>query len=518
MNIIRKMLKTTTVFAVVFSFVACEDDFETVGGEIIGEPGFTTDLYEEAEISVVNNNVAPVQTNNLPVNLLGVYSDPVFGDQVANILTQVSLTTVDPTFGDSPVLDSVVLHIPYFSEKLENDEDGNAQYELDSIYGVEPVKISVLESNYFLNKFDPDTDFEEAQKYYSDMEEQIEGELTGAVIGEVENFIPSADEVVEITATDTLRHAPRLKMKLNSDYFKSKILDMEGSSELSSRNNFLNYLRSIYLKTEKIGAEGTMMLLNLMHADAGITMYYTVKEPDEDDVDDDGDVEELIDSPRTYSFTFGPTRVNTFQQDTIDFMDASSIYLKGGEGSMAIIDLFSGVDSDDDGVSDELEFLREKDWLINEANLEFYVNRNAINGVNEAERLYLYDLTNNRPLADYVLGSPGQGSSMESDQNDSHLVPLEVNESGEGILYKVRITDHVLNMLKNDAENVRLGLVVSENVNMIFPSAVKQTEDAKLEKIPATSVITPEATVIYGPEAQNDEKRLKLRIYYTESK
>ncbi len=518
MNILNTMLKITTVIAVVFSFVACEDDFETVGGNVIGEPGFNADLYDEAQIAVVNNNLAPVQTNNLPVNLLGVYSDPVFGDQTASILSQVSLSANNPDFGDQPVLDSVVLNVPYFSTQIESDADGNPQYKLDSIYGSGSFKLSVLETNFFMNQFDPETNFEQSQKYYSDLGAQIESNLTGELLYENENFRPSAKEVLEYTDTDTLRHAPRMKIKLDTTFFKKKILDKEGSTELSSMANFRNYFRSLYLEAEKTGENGTMMLLNLAGADAGITLYYTVQVADTGDSDADGDTEDMVGESRSFKLNLGPARVNTFQQEAPTVTDASNLYLKGGEGSMVIIDLFSGTDSNGDNVSDELEYLRGNNWLINEANLEFFVNNSAVSGVNEPERLYLYDLTNNRFLADYVLDSPGQANAMNSVSNTGHLGPLKTNENGEGISYKIKLTSHINNILNKDSTNVRLGLVVAENVNLVTNSAVKQTESANVEKVPTTSVITPEATVLYGPAAQDQEKRLKLKIYYTESK
>jgi hypothetical protein len=65
---------------------------------------------------------------------------------------------------------------------------------------------------------------------------------------------------------------------------------------------------------------------------------------------------------------------------------------------------------------------------------------------------------------------------------------------------------------------VRLGLVVSQNVNAIRSSAVLQTEEAEVMVVPTGSVISPKGTVIHGPDADDDEKRLKLRIYYTEPK
>jgi hypothetical protein len=46
------------------------------------------------------------------------------------------------------------------------------------------------------------------------------------------------------------------------------------------------------------------------------------------------------------------------------------LYLKGGEGSMAILELF-GPDADNNGVADELETIRNSGWLINRLNLVF---------------------------------------------------------------------------------------------------------------------------------------------------
>ncbi|GAB2761180.1 DUF4270 domain-containing protein [Salinimicrobium soli] len=522
MTIKNTMLKITTVVAVVFSFVACEDDFETIGSGVIGEPGFNTGLYEDAEISAINNDLAPVQTNNLPLNLLGVYTDPVFGSQKASIVTQLSMAQTNPSFGNQPELDSVVLTIPYFSHVLETLQTGETVYKLDSVYGNSAIKLSILESNYFLNNYDPSTDFEQAQKYYSNLTPQIESNLTGNVLYQNDNFRPSPAELIEInpgaTANrDTLRLAPRMRLKLSVDFFKSKIIDMEGAPELASQANFRNYFRSLYFKAEQIGNKGSMMLLNLAEVDAGIILYYRSKIVDATDSDGDGDTTDLVDVNKSFKLNFGPTKVTTFDQESPQFTEGN-LYLKGGEGSMAIIDLFSGADTDGDGVSDELEFLRDSEWLINEANLTFYVNRNFMTGLDEPERIYLYDLDNSAILADYVLDDPGQLNSLTSTSNENHLVPLKRDESGKGISYKVNITDHINNVLNNEETNVRLGLVVTQNVNIVGNSAVLQTEGANVQKIPAGSVITPQATVLYGPNAEDADKRLKLKIYYTEPK
>lgn len=523
MNLKNKMLKITTVIAVVFSFVACEDDFESIGTEVIGEPGFNADLYEDAEISARNNDLAPVQTNNLPAYLLGIYRHPVFGEQTASILSQLALSAVNPDFGNEPVLDSVVLNIPYFSTELEPEEDGTPRYELDSVYGNAPIKLTIAETNFFLNNFDPDTDFERAQKYYSNLGSQVESNLTSNVLYENESFEFSADEVVEIdenplAAEDTVRYAPRMRLMLNNQFFQKKILDQQGTAVLASQSNFRNFLRSIYIKAEETGDAGSMALLSLTAEGAGITLYYRANVQDAQDRDDDGDTDEMIMENRTFKLNFGATRVNTYEQEVPQFSEAENLYLKGGEGSMAIIELFSGPDANSDGVSDELEFLRDNNWLINEANLEFYVNREVMSGSKEPERIYIYNLDQNRLLVDYVLDAAGELNDPASTTNRNHLVPLERDENGNGIKYKVRLTRHINNVLTKDSTNVRLGLVVTQNVNLVNNAAVLQTGEADVTTVPVGSVITPEGTVLYGPNAENEEKRLKLKIYYTEPK
>ena len=527
MNLRTSMLKMTAVFAVVFSFVACEDDFETVGSNVIGEPGFNADLYEDAEISAVTNDLAPVQTNGLPLNLLGVYKDPLYGTQEASILTQVYLANTNPDFGNSPKLDSVVLSIPYFSSEVEAEEGEEATYKLDSVYGKGAIKLTVLKSNFFLNNFDPDTDFQTNKKYFSNLEPEILANASPEILFYDDDFRPSSSTVTEYPleedgeVADTLVLKPRMRLHLDAAFFQSQILDMQGSSELSSQNNFRNYFRGLYLLAEQTGGESVMMLLNLVQADAGITLYYTAQVADTEDRDDDGNTTENVEAHRSFRINFGPTRVNTFDQE-VDILDETNLYLKGGEGSMAIIDLFSGPDADDNGASDELEFLRDSEWLINDAILEFSVNHEMTAGSNEPELIYLYNLKTHEPVIDYYQLDPLGNIIVSRDGirqvSASHVRKIKSPEDENQIIYRIRITEHIDRLLNSDAENVKLGLVVSQNGNLTTSSAVLQRGATNVERVPTTSVISPEGTVLFGPNAEDAALRPVLKIYYTEPK
>lgn len=518
MNFNRLSLKIATAFVVIFSFVACDEEYSDIGGEVIGNP---TDVdLREIDVTTWSKNIESVQTNNLPTHLLGAYNHPIYGLSEASILTQVSLANGNPTFGDEPVLDSVVLQIPFFSRLVEDSEGGEGVYELDSIYGNSPFKISVFESGYYLNDLDPGSNFEQRQKYYSDQQGVFEDYIKGDTLYTDNNYRPSAQKIVSYEPTvggesDTVVSAPALRIKLPVEFFQQKVLDKEGDSELANNGNFRNFLRGLFVKAEAVNDDGSMMLLNLAPSGgAGITLYYKFDRTGSDD-------DEAERARRSFKLNFGNNVVNTFEGEYPDEVlqaiqnsdmqnGAENLYLKGGEGSMAIIELFPD--------SAELEELKQNNWLVNEANLSFYVNQDFTEGVNEPERVYLYDLNNNRRLIDYTYDTGGN----ERDPLNSittHSSRLERDEDGDGIKYTLRITQHVNNLINKDSTNVRLGLVVTANINNTANAAVRgsQNENLNIDRMPLSSVLTPLGTVLHGNRTEGEEKKPKLRIYYTET-
>ncbi|HEY9186188.1 MAG TPA: DUF4270 domain-containing protein [Salegentibacter sp.] len=518
MNFKRLTGKIAAFMAVSFVLVACDDEFSTVGGEIIENP---TDVeLRELEVKTYSKKINSVQTNNLSDYLLGVYSDPIYGETRASIFSQLSLTTTNPGFGDNTKLDSVVLTIPFYSTEGESDEDGNIEYSLDSIFGEGSFKLSVQESRYFLADFDPDADFQSRQKYYSDQQGLIEQNLVGDVLYENDDFLPSSEAIVnygydEVGEADTTTTGPALRIKLPVDYFQQKIISKEGSSELSNNNNFRDYFRGLFIKAEANNEPGSLMLLNLGEGD--VNLYYTYEE---EETNDDGDLETL-EKGGSYQLKFGSNAVNTFEgefpEDVIQAITAAdtengdeNIFLKGGEGSMAVIELF-----EDDTV---LEELKENNWLINEVNLQFYVNQDLMMGAQEPDRLYIYDLENNRIIADYSFAEQFIGDFNPEDPSESLKTfsqPLERNENGSGIKYNLNLTQHVNEIINNDGENVKLGLVITQNINETANSAVRGS--GEITRVPAMSVLAPLGTVLYGSAVEDEDKQPKLRIYYTQT-
>ena len=93
---------------------------------------------------------------------------------------------------------------------------------------------------------------------------------------------------------------------------------------------------------------------------------------------------------------------------------------------MAEIDLFK----DSEG-NDLLENIKSRPWLINEANLTFYVDRETIDlngGLIEPFRIYLYDLDSNLPLVDYYIDDTQGPRSSEKKINHGGIIEVDSDQ------------------------------------------------------------------------------------------
>ncbi|MDA8874701.1 DUF4270 domain-containing protein [Winogradskyella sp.] len=507
---------------------------------------------EKFDVISYNKPLNPIQTNNLGLNMLGVYDDPTYGRTVASLLTQVNTSLLDPSFGDNVILDSVVLTIPFFSRNVGVIDETFIDYEIDSVLprgeSYNPIKLSIFENTYFLRDFNPNDDFDSDQAYFSNksasITEQIGAlDLESVLIDEIESLTISNQEIILTDGADTdavitERLSPRIRLVWDKDvaeddavisYWTNKIIAQEGLSTLSNPNNFNDYFRGLYFKAEpeSMSDNGSLMLLNLSQQESNITLYYSFDSPTQESERDQS----------TYLLTFSPTRVNFFENDFTTLIPTGDevngddrLFLKGGEGSLAGIKLFDGLNPDDDDTTDNTFEAWRKQYvilndlgefesyrrLINEANLIFYVDQDQVMG-EEPDRLYLYNRANGVPLLDYIQDSQNNSVPLLSIPNHLGILEREDTDEGKGIRYKMKITSHVNSLLLDNAENVQLGIAVSGNVNLeaTVPQYIEQTGTDEESTVPVSSIITPRGTILHGSNSEDITKRLYLEIFYT---
>ena len=531
----NSFFKQALIVASILLFVSCDKDYNEIGEGLIGQNHFVLN-NTTFDVVAYNQKITAIESQNLPVNPLGIYDNPAFGKTTSNFATQLVLSTVNPTIGVNPKIKNVILAIPYYTDATKKvlNTDGSSTYVLDSIYGADKakIKLSVYESGYFMRDLDPIGGFQTVQKYFTDQNSDFDNlkktllnDSTDVAQNDAFFFDPAEHVVPTIDATTKVetktRTAPGMQLNLNTSFFKSKIIDGATSGKLISNDVFKNYFRGLYFKVEQSGTDaGSLAMMNF--SKGTITVNYT-----EELSTTVGTVTTISRVAKSIVLNMSGNTVSlpVHSNEISAYSDAKNnpnstlgdekLYLKGGEGSMAVIDLF-GKDADNNGVADELENIRNNKWLINEANLIFNIDASAMAQSYEPQRIYLYDLKNNRPIVDfYTDGSTNSSNSKNAKYVFSGIINKEAVTNGRGISYKIRITDHIRGLIKNsDSTNVKLGVVVTEDIGIASSNKLKVPNS--ISQAPKASVMNPLGTILYGSKSSVPEsKRLKLEIFYT---
>ena len=457
------------------------------------------------------------------VDPFDIYSDSD-GDGLADVLERSNGTDpLDPDTDDDGILDNV-------DTDTINPRQGATVYDIDSLIGNREAsfKVKVQELDYFLSTYDPSNNFETFLKYYSN--DQFIENFTGKVLFDGEAEInteeiviykeddPDTDDVDESTQVKE-RLTPRLRIPIDKDYMQSKIIDMEGNIDLSNQDNFNLYFKGLFLSAYDFSDP---LLLILNYADASINIVYEYDRYNRNDTTDDTSDDTIDREEKTFKLNLTGNQINILKQDPLspeiskalnsNSEDLKRVYLRGGEGIMMEIDLF------DDGTgNDILGEIKSNGWLINEANLTMYIDKEAIDmsgGIIEPSRLFLYDIESKAPVVDYFIDQ-SQGQKPK-DQKAVHSGLIEIDEDRKGIKYKIRISEHVKNIIRNDSLNKKLALVVTSDITNAVNTELKNNDE--LEYIPISSVINPLGTILYGPNPEpiNHDKRFRLELFYTE--
>ncbi len=429
---------------------------------------------------------------------------------------------------------------------IDRDAELTARsFALDSIYGnISEFTVKVARFNFYLRELDPEADFQESQEFFSNA---LETQFTGFIGDEYFSGARSISDQ-EILVTEDIddnetsncgdpdpnnppssvtvvneRLSPRIRIEMNQkmvDDFQAEIFDQEGADFFRNNDDFTEHFRGLFISMAE--TDELLMLLDMQQAQVVVEYEYQgIDDKGTDDTADD------VATPLTESIAF-PMQgniVNTltnsdFPEGLIagDGVNADRLYLKGGAGTFAEIRL---LDEDDSNPTVEGQ-LKANQWLINEASLIFHLDQPTIDAAgatfNNAYRIYLYDTTTELPVADYFF-DPTTGVLSTDDKIIHGGI---IDEDSSGATYKIRITQHVNNFLRNeeDFSNVTLGLVVTPDidVNTNYNAMVGAAMDSSQEmSIPIANIINPFGTVLYGgSEDAPEDKRLRLEIIYSD--
>ena len=523
---LRKYMKATisvaiTVFLLV-SIVSCEEDFTDIGTSIVNNGEFSTN-DTVFEIEVTGKNIENVQADGFQIGgilgqyLLGVYNNSNYKKIEASIISQLAipsdLTLVDNTFGsDTTVvttIDTVLLRIPY-NASLLTTALLNSDYQLDSIIGNQlvPFTLNVYKLETYLSNLNPSSPalsniYPSDQIYEAGMQKlnSVEDIQFMPNRRDTASFVKRKLSTGEVYTTDTISFpnlTPSINIPLKEDLIQELLFDQYETSNFTSQDAFNNYFRGIKIQAE--GDDGSLMSLSLNSTGLQplIDIYYT------NTILTAGGTVVYDTIKKTDSFLLSGIRNSHYKTTPGQTSGPNNIAIQGTAGSMAQLKIL-GDDNDLNGLPDQLEELREKNWLINDARITLYVDKDVVEPDDTATpyRLFIYKdgLTNAgeerpRQVLDYMTEGVNEvGGSLELDSQD------------KPDRYTFNITDYISELLSGDISDLpQLGVRVFNPTDL--PASTVDT-------IVRNYNWNPKAIMLLNHNTQDASRKAKLTIAYT---
>lgn len=498
-KVVRKSTILGLIALIVLATVSCDKEIETIGLNLVNNNTFETSDFSQ-EVTTTTKNIVNVPANGVSQYLLGAYGDKEFGTLKASIVTQVSLPTVGASylngFGTNTVIDSVLITIPYQSTSDGKDATGKPKFVIDSIFGdaSKEFKLSVYELKTFLNNLDP-VDPSKSAVYYSD--KVFQKGTTPFYSG---NFKVNATDTVSyikryladgktVFKRDTIKDTdvkPSIKIPLNEAMIKQYFVDNAGNAEFQSLDNFIHFFRGFYIEASEIGGQSAH-LISLTTTGSKMTIYFSKTSDENVDQDLDGDGvkgEKGVRSGSKYDFLFNTIKSNVLERDysVSKNSGAERLYVQGAAGSLATVEV-------------DLAAFQNKNWLVTDANLTFYVDQNAQSNI-APERLLIYNYSENTRLIDDLYGNT-QGY-------------LEKDDAGKPYKYVFKITDYISNLLKSGEPLGKLTFGIKVyNSETDVPASFSDT-------VIKSYSWYPKGVVLYNHNPIHANKRVKLNVSYTQ--
>lgn len=521
----KKIKMSLASLATLIAIIGCENDFSEVGADLPNNDEFSFEVYKVKDIHSSNAFAGEVNVRDLPINSIGYFNHSIFGKKYSHLVTQVKMEKPSSLsdLGANPQLDSVYVYMP-FNSKIQgvSASQGTTNYELNGVYGEGTFHLKVYENGYMLNSANPQEGFNN-QFYYSSQKPIFDAQKRTTILNnspkksQNEAFKFDKEEIVfykydkegkvktdkEGNPEIASKKSPGVWLDLDKAYFQKRFFENKTYQTLTNNALFSEYFRGLYFEVTQPNGNA-LAQFDLSNASMVFVLH-------QDKANGQGTERKEIVFKMGHSDDYQATSVNLFENHSTpsasDLLAANSekLLLAGGDAFYGKITLFQA-DADGNGIPDELEQIKNKNWLINEAILTFSVDASlSENELDQSpHRLFLYDFKNNQPLVDYSL--------------DLTTKPMKNIYGGifnkEQRKYQFRITEYIKQLIEKSSDTYELGLVVANDITDAKFNKIKA--EAK-QKIPTTSTTFPFGTVLSGANDSDSKKRIQLEIFYTNS-
>lgn len=548
----KGIIKTLAILAGVASLQSCDKDFSEVGGEIIGDNNLNIDTYQVSDLTAYTQPYGALATKNLANMPFGSLDNGEFGRTNSSFVTQVlSSSTTFTMMKPNAVIDSAYVYIPYYSQ-YDKVQDEVTLYKLLNVTGDGTFNLEVYENGYFLQDVNPGTG--KTLDYFSDASAQYEQYKNPKLLNDSPNvkqnksfeftkqniIIYKYDDQGNLVKDETTgkpvekeKLAPGLWLDLNKEHFQKFATS---TFNLNDQSQFKNFFRGLYFKATGNSSTGALGLLNIGQGKLVLKYHQEVEE-----VNDEGQTikkKQHLTATLPFSKNADSDNTNAYGENLNVSLNTTEgnkhtalgnkkdgdamLYVKGGEGNVAVIDLFNKNDFE------ELKKLKEMNVLINDAILTVHVDETAMNKNQIPERLYLYNYDNGTPISDFLNDNSANASYSKLLFGGIYQAANEESKV-KGNTYKFRITEYIRAILKNkELKSPKLAIAATFNYNEALTNTVAKGINSKLKTeientpenvtyVPSLSAMQPLGTVIYGTNTTSS-KKMTLQIFYTKTK
>ncbi|MDP2423925.1 MAG: DUF4270 domain-containing protein [Bacteroidales bacterium] len=235
-----------------FAIVSCTKEPDKIGLDL-QPPGERIGILRTDTVTVTGYSIREdsVRTDERAVatNVIGSFFDPVFGKTNASVYTEFLMTTVNLSFGGSPIIDSIFLNLAYAG--LYGDSATSQTFRV----------------------FEMSENIHYDSTYYSNRSVSLTGDQELGVI----TFVPNVKDSVMI---GSVKKAPHLRMRLNQNLAQKLLAG--STDDFSSNAKFKSFFKGIYIAADPIttSGKGALINFNFFSSLTSIDVHYQNSEKD----------------------------------------------------------------------------------------------------------------------------------------------------------------------------------------------------------------------------------------------
>ena len=273
MNKIKSIL---SVFLFGGLMVSCNSDADDLGKNLFDGNSVTGNQvsYDLVTYNINNGDVVRADSYALQRATLGAFTEGQFGMQKSAYVTQVRLSKYAPDFGTNPVVDSVVLEIkPQYDATTKTvtttDVTHGGQAAKQALTKYEAVKYGNPAATMNIDVHEIATDLGAVgTEKLSNSPVATSGLPLGTKVFSGNVYAVSINKTSDNTAL--LTREAGVRIQLDKNYFRDKIANKSGATELSNESNFINYFKGLKISVR----ENDGYLINFAPNEVTMTMYY----------------------------------------------------------------------------------------------------------------------------------------------------------------------------------------------------------------------------------------------------